>query len=136
MYDLAIFFLPTFPYKSKTFVIYSVDASVFNPFNPKDFKIGEIRFIASNTTLSLSNKKLNHSGNSISVFFGFAMDVLEDEMLEVEPDVKFTEILNEENGAPYMLVNKVKIEGSVSLSHSKNNSMAVVLLNNVKNQDK
>lgn len=29
--------------------------------------------------------------------FGFAMDVLEDEMLEVEPDVKFTEILNEEN---------------------------------------
>lgn len=29
--------------------------------------------------------------------FGFAMDVFEDEMLEVEPDVKFTEILNEEN---------------------------------------
>lgn len=29
--------------------------------------------------------------------FGFSMDVLEDEMLEVEPDVKFTEILNEEN---------------------------------------
>ena len=29
--------------------------------------------------------------------FGFSMDILEDEMLEIEPDVKFTEILNEEN---------------------------------------
>lgn len=29
--------------------------------------------------------------------FGFSMDVLEDDLLEVEPDVKFTEILNEEN---------------------------------------
>lgn len=29
--------------------------------------------------------------------FGFSMDVLEDETLEVEPDVPFTEILNEEN---------------------------------------
>ncbi len=29
--------------------------------------------------------------------FGFSMDVLEDETIEVEPEVKFTEILNEEN---------------------------------------
>lgn len=29
--------------------------------------------------------------------FGFSIDVLEDETLEVEPDVPFTEILNEEN---------------------------------------
>lgn len=29
--------------------------------------------------------------------FGFSMDVLEDETLEVEPDIPFTEILNEEN---------------------------------------
>lgn len=29
--------------------------------------------------------------------FGFSMDILEDDLLEVEPDVKFTEILNEEN---------------------------------------
>ena len=29
--------------------------------------------------------------------FGFSMDILEDETVEVEPDVPFTEILNEEN---------------------------------------
>lgn len=29
--------------------------------------------------------------------FGFSMDVLEDETVEVEPDVPFTEVLNEEN---------------------------------------
>lgn len=29
--------------------------------------------------------------------FGFSMDVLEDEVTDVEPDVKFTEVLNEEN---------------------------------------
>lgn len=29
--------------------------------------------------------------------FGFSVDVLEDETIEVEPDVPFTEILNEEN---------------------------------------
>lgn len=29
--------------------------------------------------------------------FGFSMDVLEDETIKVEPEVKFTEILNEEN---------------------------------------
>lgn len=29
--------------------------------------------------------------------FGFAMDALEDETIEVEPDMPFTEILNEEN---------------------------------------
>jgi holo-[acyl-carrier protein] synthase len=46
------------------------------------------------------------------------------------------ETLNKEDGAPYLLVNKKEIDGSISLSHSKNNSMAVVLLNNVKNQDK
>lgn len=29
--------------------------------------------------------------------FGFSVDILEDETMEVEPDVPFTEILNEEN---------------------------------------
>lgn len=29
--------------------------------------------------------------------FGFSVDILEDEIIEVEPDVPFTEILNEEN---------------------------------------
>ena len=29
--------------------------------------------------------------------FGFSVDILEDETIEVEPDVPFTEILNEEN---------------------------------------
>ena len=45
------------------------------------------------------------------------------------------EVLNKENGAPYLLVNNEEINCSISLSHTNNNSMAVVLLNNVKNQD-
>ena len=47
--------------------------------------------------------------------------------------LKAIEILNNENGAPYLIVNNKKICASVSLSHSKSTSMAVVLLNNVKN---
>ncbi|MBR2385869.1 holo-ACP synthase [bacterium] len=45
------------------------------------------------------------------------------------------EVLNKEDGAPYLVVNNEEINGTISLSHAKNNSMAVVLLNNVKNQD-
>ena len=52
--------------------------------------------------------------------FGFAMDSLADEELEIEPDVPFTEILNEENN--YIVLkfdNKVDYESAYGIVHSR-----------------
>ena len=43
------------------------------------------------------------------------------------------EILNNEDGAPYLVINNNRLDASVSLSHNRKTSMAVVLLNTVKN---
>mgnify|MGYP001625095380 FL=1 len=45
----------------------------------------------------LLDKSLDEIMNIDMEVFGFSVDVLEDEIIEVEPDVPFTEILNEEN---------------------------------------
>ena len=46
--------------------------------------------------ISKEIEELLHSDINMEAF-GFSVDILEDETIEVEPDVPFTEILNEEN---------------------------------------
>ena len=65
----------------------------------KAYRLADNKLNESDWDVSLLDeelKELMSSDINIEVF-GFSIDALEDETIEVEPDVPFTEILNEEN---------------------------------------
>lgn len=60
-----------------------------------DNKLNESEW--NNDLLNTELSELWDAGEVDMEAFGFSVDILEDEIIEVEPDVPFTEILNEEN---------------------------------------
>ena len=64
----------------------------------KAYRLVDNKLNESEWDYSLLDEELENLTEDIDMeAFGFSVDILEDETIEVEPDVPFTEILNEEN---------------------------------------
>lgn len=63
----------------------------------KAYRLADNKLNESDWDKDLLKESLDEIADINMEVFGFSIDVLEDELLEVEPEVPFTEILNEEN---------------------------------------